>query len=387
MPDGSVGIFDPSLALKADVANARDLRISGSFFDLLRSRKPAEAVTWRDVRALLLERNRRLNAPEQLRALHERMRESLLSEAGEIVDFTRLLGRTATRALLPLVIDGLGAEARAVLIADLDVKFRKLLAPSEKIPLRLGLSDLGGEWAAGRVVAHQLKRRLSGRDPPREDFAEAILTLVGRLTVARAAYLVSTLLTAISGSPGTSSACLLYELLRWPDWRDRIRAEFAALAPGELHAMPADRLPVTVRFIKETMRLWAFPLITRRVVDRDMQVGETRIAEGGTFDLSSYVMHHSELYWDDPEAFDPDRWLPSRKPPASGTYAPFGFGPRTCVGASIAFSQLILFCQLAACAFEFEVEAGRSPAIRLQGVAVPGDFVGILRPRSDSGRP
>jgi len=54
-------------------------------------------------------------------------------------------------------------------------------------------------------------------------------------------------------------------------------------------------------------------------------------------------MHRDPRYYDEPERFNPDRWLEER---AKGTskfaYFPFGGGPRTCIGASFATMEAVL---------------------------------------------
>jgi cytochrome P450 len=178
------------------------------------------------------------------------------------------------------------------------------------------------------------------------------------------------------------AACILYELLRHPEWRERIGEELGGLGADALHAASGRDTPVTSRFIKEAMRLWAFPLITHRIAYRDLEVAGTRIGNRCPYDLSPYVMHHSERYWRHPERFDPDRWLAAAELPPPATFVPFGFGPRSCVGASVGQAQLVLFCQLAACEFEFRTDPGLRPRMSLEGFAMPAEFAGTVRQRS-----
>lgn len=46
-----------------------------------------------------------------------------------------------------------------------------------------------------------------------------------------------------------------------------------------------------------------------------------------------YAIHHDEKYYNDPEKFDPDRFTKENiNARLSGTYMPFGDGPRICIG-------------------------------------------------------
>ncbi|TMJ15395.1 MAG: cytochrome, partial [Alphaproteobacteria bacterium] len=86
--DGSLGIFDPALLLKVDSANADNLRVTGSFLDMLRGRSSDRSMPWRQVRTLLIERSRRLNRPEQLELLRRRMAAHIAAAEGRPVDLT-----------------------------------------------------------------------------------------------------------------------------------------------------------------------------------------------------------------------------------------------------------------------------------------------------------
>ena len=54
-------------------------------------------------------------------------------------------------------------------------------------------------------------------------------------------------------------------------------------------------------------------------------------------------MHRTERLWDNPHAFDPDRFI--RQPELkskSAPYMPFGAGPRICVGATFAIMEAVM---------------------------------------------
>jgi cytochrome P450 len=66
-------------------------------------------------------------------------------------------------------------------------------------------------------------------------------------------------------------------------------------------------------------------------------------------------MHRNEVFWPDPERFDPGRFTPeleSKRPRAA--YLPFGLGPRVCIGAMFAELEAMLLLGQIAKRFEFE---------------------------------
>lgn len=382
LPGGVVGIFDPVLAMKVDKANSENLKVAESLVDLLKIRKTSDPVAWREVRGLIAEQSAKLSAPEHMKALHERMRAHLGEHLDRNEDLTRLVWQTMSRTLIPLVIDDLDEKDSRVLAAEQDMRFR--IQQAQRIPFWRRISDFMLLRASTRAITRKLKRRLRSGDS-HEDFAQALLTLSDRIGVDRVTYLMTVQLIAISGVPGMMAACILYALHAYPEWRERMALEMDELATDELYSLPTRKLPCTMRFIKEAMRLWATPFVTRRVAAVDIQIDGVSLKKGETYELSSYILHHSEQYWDDPETFDPDRWLPSRRPASNGAYVPFGFGPRSCAGASVGNAQLILFCALVTRDFEFKVSPDHEPWMRLNdGFALPADLVGMIVPRSGS---
>lgn len=61
---------------------------------------------------------------------------------------------------------------------------------------------------------------------------------------------------------------------------------------------------------------------------------EVELHEGTAVLVPVYAIHHDEKYYDQPEKFDPQRFTKeNNNQRQSGTYMPFGDGPRICIGA------------------------------------------------------
>ena len=59
--------------------------------------------------------------------------------------------------------------------------------------------------------------------------------------------------------------------------------------------------------------------------------------------ISPYVTHRNPHYWEDPEIFDPERFLPERSADRPEfVYLPFGGGPRKCIGDHFAMTEGVL---------------------------------------------
>lgn len=56
------------------------------------------------------------------------------------------------------------------------------------------------------------------------------------------------------------------------------------------------------------------------------------VDKGTVLSIPFVSLHHDEKYWEDPEKFNPDRFSDENKDKiVSGTYLPFGVGPRNCI--------------------------------------------------------
>lgn len=126
---------------------------------------------------------------------------------------------------------------------------------------------------------------------------------------------------------------------------ERIRAEVLEVCGPEGNVAYAQMkdLKFTQAVIDETMRLYPPAPMLNRLCHEDTVVSEREIKAGDSFLLCNYVMHRTERLWDNPLAFDPDRFLRDPSLKAKGApYMPFGAGPRICVGAAFATMEAVM---------------------------------------------
>ena len=89
------------------------------------------------------------------------------------------------------------------------------------------------------------------------------------------------------------------------------------------------------------------------------ELGGYVFAPDTTIIFSQWVMHRDPRYYDDPEAFRPERWLDglaNRLPP--GAYFPFGAGPRRCIGEGFALLEAATVIATLAQRFRFNLVPG-----------------------------
>jgi cytochrome P450 len=102
-------------------------------------------------------------------------------------------------------------------------------------------------------------------------------------------------------------------------------------------------LPYTERVVKEAMRLYPPVWALVRTAIETCEIGGYPVPAGATVMMSPWVMHRDPRYYDEPDRFNPDRWLDERTASAPKfAYFPFGGGPRMCIGASFAVTEAAL---------------------------------------------
>jgi cytochrome P450 len=129
-----------------------------------------------------------------------------------------------------------------------------------------------------------------------------------------------------------------FMLSQRPEIVARMRAEIATIAgDGPILIEHTKKMAFTRNVFREALRLYPPITFIPRVAAIDTVVAGRRVKRGTMIMIAPWTLHRHRAFWRDPEAFDPDRFLPEREREIRpGTYIPFGLGPRICVGAAFA---------------------------------------------------
>lgn len=382
-PDGELAVFEPEAAQKINALNFADLTLPDKLADLLRG-KTGDPVSWKLVRAGWISQLRRLSEGERLGDLAARMDALLAARLDRPLDLAWAAQQVITQALVPAVVAGLSPADTARVLRDQHYKLARLMRTSaEPSSFWKTTRSIYVQVSAGSVMRRELRGRARGKRPRQVDLTDPIVDLLPALGLDRAVDAITAMLTAIAGPPGAAAGAVVYELTLRPDWAAKVEAELAPISPAEMCARPAHCFPVTHRFVKEVLRMWSPPIFMTRQVRTDIRLDELSLDEGQRYLLSTYLIHHDPRHWEDPDTFDPDRWLPNAPHgPANGaTYVPFGWSPKACVGAGYGTTQLMLLCHLLATRYRIELEDPDAVRMVLAAVPLPVGFTGTIRRR------
>ncbi len=140
--------------------------------------------------------------------------------------------------------------------------------------------------------------------------------------------------------------------------------------------------PYTKMVIEESMRLYPPAYFIDRVnIEEDEWKGMI-IPKGTSLLFSMYEIHRHKDFWDDPEAFMPERFEDPKK--YASAYFPFGAGPRMCIGNNFAMYEMIL--AIGELVHRFEITAPDTP-IKIKPLITlkPEKAILTFKPRKSNG--
>jgi cytochrome P450 len=191
-------------------------------------------------------------------------------------------------------------------------------------------------------------------------------------------------LTFLIAGHETTALSLTYAwaLLSWhPEVRDRVREEAREVLGDETPQYRHVReLDYTRRAFREAIRLYPAAWAVFRSTTEEVRLGDYAIPPGASVILPQWSIHRDPRYFENPRAFDPDRWL-RRNPQNVEAYFPFSSGPHSCIGQAFSLSGATL--ALAGLAREFDVEIAEDALsdLRVTPTLRPaGDVPGRIEP-------
>lgn len=225
------------------------------------------------------------------------------------------------------------------------------------------------------LIKEEIAGRRAATPPPHSrDLLDELLRISDNdADVAAAVRLV--VFTA-PGVPGAASSWLTLRLAEHPD----LAAEIAEEAAGPLsigQAVGARALPLADGFLREVLRLHPPQWMLSRTALRPTRLGPYLLDTGQQVMVCTYLIHRDPRWWDDPEAFSPQRW---HQTPKRGHYLPFGAGPRGCPGSPLAKIQLMALTSLLARDYRLQVRHGDP---EFGGLLKPADALTLMEPAED----
>jgi cytochrome P450 len=302
---------------------------------------------------------------------------------GEVIDIhPEMMGLTLRIAAKTLFDSEVERDIRDMdhamndLIVEVASRYKRPIFVPDAIPLPGHLRYRRAIRTVERVVSSMIaERRASGLEN-RNDFLSRLMAArdeAGRPmsdTLLRDEAI--TLLLAGHETTALALSWTWFLLGQHPGAQSRMAAEIAEVL-GDRPAS-ADDLP-TLKFtesvVTEAMRLYPPAWAIGRESTQPFELGGYSFPAGTTIFIIPWVLHRDPRYFEEPEAFRPERWMGSlaRELPRFA-YMPFGGGPRICIGQRFAMIEAVLVLTTMAQRFSMEWQPDRTvtpfPSITLR---------------------
>ncbi len=331
---------------------------------------------------------RRTLAPLFARRTVAALTQAMLTAADALTQrWNALAGRRVLDIAAEMTLVTLNVLARTIfsdgLSSDLD-EFRRAMNAYFGSIGRIGALDLLGAPRAiprpgGRTLRRTMsyfegvideiiatRRRRLDQMPQAEAPADLLTLLLRALDPSTGrpmslAEVRSNILTFLSAGHETTANTLawsLFLLSQAPDWARRVREEADRELAAPVEGL-ADRLVVTRAVVEEALRLYPPIAALSRAAEQGDSLGAEQIKPGALIVIAPYVLHRHRALWQQPDRFDPTRFLPEKRVAiARYTYLPFGAGPRTCIGSSFALQEATLILAVLVQRFDMRLAPG-----------------------------
>lgn len=281
--------------------------------------------------------------------------------------------------ILETMLGGRGRADAAEMGRQFNIYLRTLGRPSiadllgAPAWMRTALSSDGGysvRYMRRSVATMIAARRTSA---PRGDLVDLLLNArdgAGEPMPMR--MLEDNILTFLAAGHETTALALtwsLYLVSQYPEAARKIRDEIQTVAgDAPLNAEQANALIYTKQVIYEAMRLYPPVPVLSRYAAKDCTLAGVDVRAGDAVVIPIYALHRHRVYWDKPDAFDPDRFAPGKHAERRRyIYMPFGAGRRICLGAAFAMSEaaIVLATLLRAMTFTLRPNHPIRPLLRI----------------------
>ncbi|WP_244501306.1 cytochrome P450 [Streptomyces sp. TP-A0874] len=316
---------------------------------------------------------------------------------GQEIAVDQVMGQLAIEILAETMFSAdIGRPAVEAVRRDLPVILKNMLirAASPKILDRVPIRpnrDFDRAADSMRQVIDEViaNTRRSGQQPGQADLLSLLLDArdadTGEaLTDAEVRDELTTMLFAGTETTASTLSWSLHEIARHPDVEKQVRAEIDEVVGSRpVTAEDIPRLPTIRRVLDEVIRLHGVTLVMRRTLE-PVELGGYHLPAGAEIGISLYAMHRSPDLYDDPDRFDPDRWLPERRAAVPReAFVPFGAGARKCVGDAFSWTEATIVLATILARWSLEPAPGHTPREAASAMAHPDHVPMVIRPRDN----
>ncbi|MFI2742044.1 cytochrome P450 [Zhouia sp. PK063] len=295
---------------------------------------------------------------KQLANLLDEVQIAIHKEIGTIntekaIDIFSIMNDLAFQTVVKALFSGAASENDIAELQNVTETAQKMLISELRQPYKQFWYSLTGKIKKNVAYTRQSRTILKQIVNDRKTSGERKNDLLDMLLDARyddgtsmeEEQLLDEILILFTAGHETTSNALTFtcELLaRHQEVQELLIKEIDDLASQDLDLMQLVQQSTYVNaVINEVMRLYPPAYFIDRLSIEESEFDGMRIPAKSNILFSVLEIHHHQHYWENPEVFQPERFL-DQKSQNFTAYFPFGAGPRKCIGNNFAMFEMIL---------------------------------------------
>ena len=194
--------------------------------------------------------------------------------------------------------------------------------------------------------------------------------------------LAESTLFLIAGYDTTANALSMttYYLAKHTEYQKILREELQLIIEknGTLNYHDVMEAKYLDSCINEALRLFPPLPNLERACTQNYQIPDSNITieKGMLVEIPIWGLHRDPEFWENPECFQPERFMPGSKDIMPFTYMPFGMGPRNCIAMRFALMEAKICVAEFVLNYDFSLAHGRKE-LKLENGG------GVVRPAKD----
>jgi cytochrome P450 len=113
--------------------------------------------------------------------------------------------------------------------------------------------------------------------------------------------------------------------------------------------------------VKEVARIYPTKHTFTRWIEKPEEIAGYQWPADTFFLVNITAVHNDESYWEEPNKFNPDRWMVENFEPKKNSFVMFGGGLRMCPGTKLTMTELVCFMALLYRKYEIDLVDMNSP--------------------------
>ncbi|CAB5212029.1 unnamed protein product [Rhizophagus irregularis] len=156
----------------------------------------------------------------------------------------------------------------------------------------------------------------------------------------------------IAGTDTTANTIsfIIYHLAHYPDVKKKMLDEIDGIFQGDktrpITENDVHNLKYCEAVIKEVSRIFSVVNSFPRCLGKPDEIGGYQWPAETMIRINIDAIHHNEEYWEEPDKFNPDRWMVESFEPKKNSFIMFGGGLRVCPGRKLAMIELVCLMAL-----------------------------------------